>query len=63
MSVTNQDDDGAAVNIVQSGGSTVVLESGASSDTYTLVLATIPSSQVDITIDFGAGAQVNGFSC
>ncbi len=59
VSVTNQDDDGAAINIVQTGGSTDISEAGTTSDTYTVVLATLPTGQVDVTISDGGTGQVS----
>ena len=61
------DNDTAAVNITQSGGTTDVSETGPSSDTYTIVLASQPTASVTITIDpdsqtnlgSGAGVAIN----
>lgn len=56
------DNDAVGVTITQSGGTTAVSELGATSDTYTIVLAAQPSADVDITVDpdvqtnLGAGA-------
>ena len=54
----------AGVSITQTGGSTDVNEAGATSDTYTLVLDTLPTADVsviatpDSQTDLGAGAGV-----
>jgi len=45
------DNDAVGVTITQSGGTTAVSELGATSDTYTIVLAAQPSADVDITVD------------
>jgi hypothetical protein len=56
------DNDAVGVTITQSGGTTAVSELGATSDTYTIVLAAQPTADVDITVDpdvqtnIGAGA-------
>jgi len=56
------DNDAVGVTITQSGGTTAVSELGATSDTYTIVLAAQPSADVVITVDpdlqtdLGAGA-------
>lgn len=47
------DNDTAGVTIVQSGGSTDVTEGGAT-DTYTVVLTSQPTAQVDVALSFGA---------
>ncbi|MFG0288949.1 MAG: lamin tail domain-containing protein, partial [Rhodopirellula sp. JB044] len=57
------DNDAAGITITESGGSTDVTEGGASDD-FTIVLDTVPSSDVTVTItpdsqiDLGAGAGV-----
>lgn len=55
VSVINQDNDSPAVNISETGGSTNVSEVGLTSDTYTIVLATPPASQVDIAVNVASG--------
>ena len=57
---------GQGVSITQSGGSTNVSETGPTSDTYTIVLDTQPTADVEIVADpdtqvnlgFGAGTAV-----
>ncbi|NWF68460.1 MAG: right-handed parallel beta-helix repeat-containing protein [Chloroflexi bacterium] len=44
------DNDGPGATLAQSGGSTLVNEAGPSSDSYTLVLNTLPSADVTISI-------------
>ncbi len=62
VTVNLTDNDAAAVTITESGGSTHVAEHGATSDSYTLVLATPPTAEVVVTaicdgqVDLGAGA-------
>ena len=58
--VTVNDDDTAAVTIIESGGATSVTEaSGAGrTDTYTVALATQPTHDVTVTASAGAGVQV-----
>ncbi len=59
---TVNDNDAAAVTISESGGATNVNETGPSSDSYTLVLATQPAANVTLTVtpdaqvDLGGGA-------
>ena len=48
------DNDTPAVNITQSGGSTTVIEGGAT-DAYDVVLATLPTANVVITMNVGLG--------
>ena len=61
--ITITDNDVAGVTLAQSGGSTNITEGGAT-DTYTLVLTSIPANQVTITAtpdaqcNLGAGAGV-----
>jgi hypothetical protein len=56
------DNDSASVNLIESGGSTAVSESGPTSDTYTLVLNSQPLVDVTVTAtpdgqtDAGGGA-------
>jgi len=56
--------EGAGVNIVESGGSTGVSETGPTSDTYTITLNTAPAANVTVTVDpddqtdVGSGAGV-----
>ncbi|GBC61093.1 hypothetical protein DENIS_2053 [Desulfonema ishimotonii] len=59
VSVSNTDDDTAAVSIVQSGGSTAVNEEGATGDTYTVVLTSKPTNPVTITLSFD-NTQISG---
>ncbi len=55
------DNDAASVTIVESGGTTDVTEGGAA-DSYTVVLDSVPTANVDVTVtpdgqtDLGAGA-------
>ena len=61
VAVTNTDNDTAGVTITESGGTTDVTEGGAP-DSYTVVLDSPPTANVDVTItpdsqtDLGAGA-------
>ncbi len=54
------DDVSPGVSITESGGSTSVSETGPTSDTYTVVLDTEPTSSVTITVDPDVDTQVNG---
>ena len=56
IAVTVFDNDTPAVSVTQSGGSTAVIEGGAT-DTYDVVLATVPTANVNITLSIGL-AQV-----
>ncbi len=64
---TVTDDDSVGVDITESGGSTTVNETGATSDTYTIVLTSEPVANVTITVDpdtqtdvgAGSGATIN----
>ena len=56
IAVTVFDNDTPAVNITQSGGSTTVIEGGAT-DTYDIVLATLPTANVSVGLAIGQ-AQV-----
>ncbi|KAB2940012.1 MAG: hypothetical protein F9K17_14415, partial [Phycisphaerae bacterium] len=51
LTVNITDNDVAAVIITESGGNTAVAEQGPTSDTYTIVLGSAPSSNVVVTID------------
>jgi uncharacterized repeat protein (TIGR03803 family) len=53
--ITDNDTAAAGVTIVQSGGSTNVTEGGAT-DTYTVVLNSVPTANV--TISFNTGSQI-----
>ena len=62
ITLINEDNDGAGILITQSDGSTQVSEDGAT-DTYTVALNTIPTTDVNLTftpnnaeIDLGTGA-------
>jgi Big-like domain-containing protein/PKD domain-containing protein/Calx-beta domain-containing protein len=55
--VTVVDNDTAGVNIGETGGTTDVNESGATSDTYTIILTNTPTDDVTITVD--PDAQTN----
>lgn len=57
VAVTNVDNDTVGVTITQSGGSTVATEVGAT-DTYTVVLATEPTSDVTVTVSPGSQCTV-----
>jgi len=54
IAVTVFDNDTPAVKITQTGGSTAVIEGGAT-DTYDVVLATLPTANVNITIAAAQG--------
>ena len=54
VGVSNSDNDTAAVTVVQSGGTTTVTE-GGTTDSYTVVLSSQPSSDVSIAL---TGTQV-----
>lgn len=56
-SVTITDDDTAGVTVTQSGGTTVVVEGGAT-DTYTVVLTSQPTMNVVVTVSGDAQAGV-----
>ncbi|MEG4110181.1 Calx-beta domain-containing protein, partial [Microcoleus sp. S13_C5] len=58
VSVTNTDNDTPGVTVTQSAGSTEVTEGGIT-DTYTLQLNTLPTSNVDITVTADAQAEVS----
>jgi Ca2+-binding RTX toxin-like protein len=58
VNVTNTDNDSPGVTVTQSAGSTEVTE-GGSTDTYTLQLNTLPTSNVDITVTADAQAEVS----
>jgi hypothetical protein len=49
VSVTNIDDDGVGINVVESAASTDISEAG-SSDSYTLVLGSTPTADVVVTL-------------
>ncbi len=53
------DNDVAGVTITESGGSTDVAEEGPTSDTYTVVLDTLPTATVTITVDPDIDTEVN----
>ncbi len=54
VAITVFDNDTPAVNIIQSGGSTAVIEGGAT-DTYDVVLATLPTANVNVAIATAQG--------
>ncbi|MFC1766916.1 hypothetical protein ACFL6U_33180, partial [Planctomycetota bacterium] len=56
---TITDNDTAGVTITESGGSTDVAEEGPTSDTYTVVLDSQPSSTVTVTVDPDSQSEVN----
>jgi large repetitive protein len=45
------DSDTAGINIVESGGTTEISEGGPASDSYTVVLNTLPTSDVTVEVD------------
>ena len=53
------DNDVAGVTITESGGSTDVDEEGPTTDTYTVVLDTLPTDTVTITVDPDIDTEVN----
>lgn len=59
ISVTNTDNDAAGVVITQSGGTTVVAETGTT-DTYTVQLASRPIATATITVTPDSQVRVNG---
>ncbi|MEG3850148.1 beta strand repeat-containing protein, partial [Microcoleus sp. herbarium13] len=58
VAVTNTDNDTPGVTITQSGGSTEVTE-GGNTDTYTVQLNTLPTSNVQVTVTADAQAQIS----
>ncbi|MFZ2682270.1 MAG: hypothetical protein WAZ14_04220 [Patescibacteria group bacterium] len=54
VDVTNTDNDTAGITVVESGGATSVDELGATSDDYTLVLTSEPTSDVAISLTYDA---------
>ncbi|MEG4301963.1 DUF4347 domain-containing protein, partial [Microcoleus sp. D3_18a_C4] len=58
VALTNTDNDTPGVTVTQSAGSTEVTE-GGSTDTYTLQLNTLPTSNVQITVTADAQARVS----
>ncbi len=58
VAVTNTDNDTPGVTVTQSGGSTEVTE-GGNTDTYTVQLNTLPTSNVQITVTADAQAQIS----
>lgn len=52
------DNDSAGVSLIESGGTTIVSETGPTSDTYTVVLDTQPTASVTITVDPDAETDV-----
>jgi alpha-tubulin suppressor-like RCC1 family protein len=61
ITVTNADDDAAGVIITQSGGTTVVNETGTT-DTYTVQLASRPLTTATVTVTPDSQVRVNGVS-
>lgn len=59
IAVTNSDNDAAAVTINQSGGNTIVAETGAT-DTYTIQLTSQPLVSATITVTPDSQVRVNG---
>ncbi|MXZ82121.1 MAG: hypothetical protein F4Z10_00145, partial [Synechococcus sp. SB0666_bin_14] len=57
VTATVVDDDGAGVSISET--SATVSEDGATTDTYRVVLVTLPSATVTVTVTAGAGVRVN----
>jgi len=58
VSVTNTDNDTPGVTVTQSAGSIEVTEGGIT-DTYTLQLNTLPTSNVDVTVTADTQAEVS----
>ncbi|MEG4454295.1 Calx-beta domain-containing protein, partial [Microcoleus sp. N9_A1] len=58
VNVTNTDNDSPGVTVTQSAGSTEVTEGGIT-DSYTLQLNTLPTSNVDITVTADTQAEVS----
>jgi large repetitive protein len=58
LSATITDNDSAGVTVTQTGGTTVVVEGGAS-DTYTVVLTSQPTANVVVTVTGDAQAGVS----
>jgi hypothetical protein len=57
VTVTNTDNDTPGVTVTQSAGSTEVTEGGIT-DTYTLQLNTLPTSNVDVTVTADAQGRL-----
>jgi hypothetical protein len=62
VTVTITDNDVAGVTITESGGTTAVTEGNRMADSYTVVLTSQPTSQVTVTLTFGAEITVAGES-
>ncbi len=58
VNVTNTDNDSPGVTVTQSAGSTEVTEGGIT-DSYTLQLNTLPTSNVDVTVTADTQAEVS----